>query len=315
MKITKEQSFPIAIEILKDQWPRLDHRTIETIASQVATQEYESREAVSKKLTTLVGNQFPHLRAQRQRRGKLVSVDGRPSHSPSAELDPESTISGDQRLTEIALQAAEMPTSSAVMRGQEQAADRVEHILVATTPKHREVLERVIEVVEPSDSIREIAKKISSHPAQVTRAFEAARRADKVQIFSAATQRGRRPVVVHTPKQPSGVPFEVVMMTHQGATITYIGPEMRTSIGRDVPIRTQQSTQVAQPPIQSSQPQGNGNSMNSGANGTPRTSGPAADGCKHENRQWLKAGFADLRKTCLDCKIELGRTNPFAARP
>jgi len=69
----------------------------------------------------------------RRGRVKLISVDGWKELGPWAELEPESTISTDQLISEIALRSADSYTNKSVLRGHAQAADDLEHILAGVS--------------------------------------------------------------------------------------------------------------------------------------------------------------------------------------
>jgi hypothetical protein len=149
---------------------------------------------------------------RRMARGKLVFVRHRGDNPRSAELDPEATRSTDQTLTEISLKSANSDSNAAILREREKAADRWDHIKSGLPAKQKAVLTKVLDVVEAGDSLREIGRKTGLHATQVSRAFDAAREADKRRIFSERASR-QRP---HKPYNPRCVPRETVMMPHQG---------------------------------------------------------------------------------------------------
>jgi hypothetical protein len=211
------------------------------------------------------------LPKRRMGRGKLVfPVKYRGRNPRSAELDPEATTDQvDQTLTKLSLKAVNSDKNSAILSEHEEAADRLAHIESSLPAKQRAVLIKVLAVVEPGDSLREIARNAGLHPPQVSRAFEAAREAEKLRISKQANREKRPPAVSYTPYHPRGVPMEIVMMPHQGPTLSTIG----------VPDRW---------------------------HGSPTISLPT-NGCSHPNRQWLRVGFGGLGLTCLDCKVELER--------
>jgi hypothetical protein len=150
---------------------------------------------------------------RRMGRGKLVFVKHRRINSPSAELDPEATRSTDQTLTELALKSANSESNAAILREREKSADRCHHIKSGLPAKQKAVLTKVLDVVEHADSLREIGRKAGLHATQVSRAFEAAREADKRRIFS---KRAGRQKPAYKPYNPRCVPMETVMMPHQG---------------------------------------------------------------------------------------------------
>lgn len=145
---------------------------------------------------------------RRRRRAKLVFMRHRGGNLLSAELNPEATRSTDQTLTEISLKSVNSDCNRAILREQEKAADSLEHIQRGLTAKQKDVLKKVLDVVEPGDSLREVARKAGLHAPQVSRAFAGAREA---RIFKLP----RRPAR-YRPYNPRGVPMEIVMMPHQG---------------------------------------------------------------------------------------------------
>ena len=158
-------------------------------------------------------------------RGKLVFVRHGRDNPRTAELDPEATRSTDQALTEISLKSANSDSNAAILRETEKTADRCEHINSGLPAKQRAVLTKVLEVIEPMDSVREIARKAGLHASQVGRAFKAAREADKRRIPSRREGHQRR---AYKPYNPRCVPMEIVMMTHQGPTLyTIAAPDRR----------------------------------------------------------------------------------------
>jgi hypothetical protein len=152
---------------------------------------------------------------RRMRRGKLVFVRHRGDKPRTAELNPEATRSTDQTLTEISLRSANSDSNAALLRERQKAADRCEHIKSGLSAKQKAVLTKVLDVVEVGDSLREIGRKAGLHATQVSRAFEAAREADKRRVFSKRASR-QRP---YKPYNPRCVPMETVMMPHQGPTL------------------------------------------------------------------------------------------------
>jgi hypothetical protein len=150
---------------------------------------------------------------RRMGRGKLVFVRPPRDNPRSAELDPEATRSTDQTLTEISLKSANSDNNAAILREREKTADRCEHIKSGLPAKQNAVLAKVLDVVEPADSVREIGRKAGLNATQVSRAFDAAREADKRRVFAKPASRQRR---AFTPYNPRCVPMETVMMPYQG---------------------------------------------------------------------------------------------------
>ena len=207
---------------------------------------------------------------RRMGRGKLIFVGHRRENPRSAELDPEVTRSTDQTLTELSLGSANSDGSAVILRDQDKAADRLAHIRSGLTAKEKDVLGKVQDVVETGDSLRDIALKADVHAMQVSRAFDAARKADKQQIFK-RSNRGERPIAnSYRPYNPRGVPMEIVMMPHQGPVLYTIKVPDRVAC------------------VQPSHP-------------------AHANGCSHPNRQWFRIGFGGLRLACLGCDAELDR--------
>lgn len=94
---------------------------------------------------------------RRKGRGKLVFVERLGRDNPrSAELDPEATRSTDQTLTEISLKSANSDNNAAILREREKTTDRTKHIKSGLPAKQKAVLTKVLDVVEPVDSVREI---------------------------------------------------------------------------------------------------------------------------------------------------------------
>jgi hypothetical protein len=153
-------------------------------------------------------------------RGKLVFVRHRRINSPSAELDPEATRSTDQKLTELELKGVHSDNNTAILREREKALDRWEHIKSGLPATHKDVLLRVLDVIEPGDSVYEIARKANLYAPQVGRAFHAAREADKLRIFKQASKERRPPAISYRPYNPKGVSMETVMIPHRGPVLS-----------------------------------------------------------------------------------------------
>lgn len=158
-------------------------------------------------------------RKRRRRRGKLVFVRNRSDNPRSAELNPEATRSTDQTLTEISLKSANSNNNAAILREREKANDRLAHIQSSLTAMQKGVLIRVSDGVEPGDSLRDIAQKADLHAPQISRAFDAAKKADRQQIFKLACREKRPPTARYRPYNPRVVPMETIMMPHQGPTL------------------------------------------------------------------------------------------------
>lgn len=160
---------------------------------------------------------------RRKGRGKLVFVKQR--NTPrSAELDPEATRSTDQALTEISLKSANSDNNAAILREREKAADRCEHINSGLQATQKTVLTKVLDVVEPGDSLGEIGRKAGLHATQVGRAFKAAQEADKRRISSKRAGHQKRAYKSYNPRC---VPMEIIMMPHQGPILYTIGVQDR----------------------------------------------------------------------------------------
>jgi hypothetical protein len=314
----------IGRKLLGERFPSLHSSTIRTLAAQAEVQpispnlnESEVSQELGKRISSLMSAQFPHLLPKRQGRGKLILVGpstskGRwqVSRNNDAERDPGASDEvTDQKLTTYSLRSTASPQNESTNREHEQATERVEHILAALPRRDKETILHLRSVVEVGDSLRETARKAGLHPSQVSRAYEAARRAYKTQIFA----RRRATPSNHQrsePYDPRSVAQDVYMQTHDGAVIPYIGQDKRTSVGRNIILRASRRIENSSPlatefagrqtasPIKTTD---------------PHNPYPSSSGCAHENRQWLRAGFADLRLTCLSCRTELKQTNPFIA--
>jgi hypothetical protein len=314
----------IAYELLAERFPTLHSSTVRKLAAQAVMAPVSSdfdvqqiRSELGVRISKLMLSQFPHLLPKRHGRGKPIYVGPNSSRGNSfvsrnngAELNPEgSSDVTDQKLTEYALRNIASPRNEVINREHEQATDRLDHILAALRPKDREVLLGVQPNIEVEASLRETARQADLHAPEVSRAFESARRADKTQIF---IRRLAEPLYQQPSERynPHFVAHNIYMQIHQGAVLPYIGEDRRTSVGRDIalgaPGRNEKSTRDSSErvvslthlpisPIESPNPY------------------PPSSGCAHGTRQWLKAGFADLRLTCLSCQVELKRTNPFVA--
>jgi len=270
--------------------------------------------------------QYPESRPRRRRgRGKLISVDGRSwkERPDRAEHDPEGTVSSDQCITEAALHSADSDTSEPILRSREQAATAVEHILTAVPPNQRDVLLRVLPVLECDESLNSIARKVGLAPVQISRAFESAKNSDRWRIFKQAKRDSRPPAIVHTKYQPAGVSHECYMMPHQGAVMASIGGlDKRTSLGVNVTANFDSPDYAgANVPDGSATPQRENEGRESHPQDQALPSHQAcnpyrpSNGCQHNERQWLQVGFGDLRLTCLCCRAELDRKNPYVRQP
>jgi hypothetical protein len=166
---------------------------------------------------------------RRKGRGRLIPIERLKVTRAS---DPENEPSDDQTLTEIALESADSDTSRAILREHGWAADCIEHVFSQVTPGNERVLVRVIENVEPGDSLREIARNTGFDHTQVGRALEDARGV----LQHAAIRIKRRRVALRTTLRysPRGVSEKLMMEPHKGAVISLIGTDQRTP--REEPI-------------------------------------------------------------------------------
>jgi hypothetical protein len=257
-------------------------------------------------------------RTRRAGRGRLVSVDSwaaKGKSSRASELDPESTIASDQVLTEIAQRSANSESSTSIQRSNQQAADDIEHIFCTLPENDRRLLERVLEVGQ-GGSLRETAANVGVYAAQLSRAYEATRRAHKWQVFQRSRRNIAPPARTFVEYRPRVVPMELVMMIHQGPTLSAIGPDPRTSKGLNLVSEVKGARKAGPPPDNPCTKQDGAKMQESGDGTAGKLVNPCSESneCKHTDRQWLKAGFADLRLTCLTCRTELAQVNPFAQK-
>jgi hypothetical protein len=254
-------------------------------------------------------------RMRRAGRGRLVSVDSwtaKGKASLLAEPDSESTVASDEFLTEIALASANSESNASIQRSNQQAADEIEHIFSGLSENNRRLLEHVLKV-GPSDSLRDTAANVGAYPAQLSRAYEAATRAHKWRIFKQSRRNTAPPARAFIEYRPPVVPFERVMMTHQGPVLSYIGHDLRTNSGLSL-INEARDARTAGPSPDGKHAQHGGAQVLESADATAGkvvNPFPESNGCTHPDRQWLKVGFADLRLTCLACRTEFAQVNPF----
>jgi len=204
-------------------------------------------------------------RKRRTGRGKLVFVKHQRDNPRSAELDPEATRPTDQTLTELSLKSTSSDNNAAILRDRQKTADRCEHINSGLPATQKTVLTKVLDVVEPADSLREIARKADLHAPQVSRAFKAAREADKRRIFSKRAGHQRR---AYKPYNPRCVPMETVMMPHQGPILYTIAVPDRL-IGTVSPVNKMPSTKTPMLDLSAAQSQSQSAQTKSAASPSP----------------------------------------------
>lgn len=162
-----DQLLEMAKDILRRRYRRLSESVINVLAGQAIaktidtslTQTQVKRE-LGKRITGLVNSQFP----QRVR------------EDHQSEIDPEhSTDIADARLSKYALDSTASPQSVSAQRERESAQDLVEEALQQASPANETALEKIRDVIEPGDSIRELARKSGLFPTQVSRALSEAR--------------------------------------------------------------------------------------------------------------------------------------------
>jgi hypothetical protein len=249
-------------------------------------------------------------RPRRAGRGRLVSVDSWAARASL--LDPEFTRTSDEVLTKIALNSANSESNASIQRSIQQAADDLEHISSVVPKSSGGLLKRALEV-GPGDSLRDTAKRIGAYPAQLSRAYEAGRRAGGWRVFRGSRRNTMPSVPAFVEYRPPVVPFERVMMTHQGPILSSIGPDLRTCAGSNR-LSTANETNPTKPSSKGTDVQhakANTQEPTVATGNEVAIPFPEINGCKHTLRQWLKAGFADLRLTCLNCRAEFTRMNPF----
>jgi len=274
---------------------------------------------------------------RRKGRGKFESVDNwsRRYATRSAEVDPQATRSTDQTITELSLKSKDSDGNAAILHGHEKAADRLAHIQSSLSATHRKVILRVLDVVEPGDPIREIARKAGLHAPQVSRAFDAARQADRRQIFRRASREGRPPAIAYTPYNPNGVPMATVMMPAGSPAFSRL---LRGETVGGWELKSERAEEAKRDPVRKALVQwkncpclreklgatecekckkrkaiwkqammnGYGRSNQKPVPERMPRNKTRRNGC-HPNRQWLRVGFGGLRLTCPDCKAELAR--------
>jgi excisionase family DNA binding protein len=241
-----DQLLEMAKELLRERYHTLSKPVIDGLAHQAvvkpidqALSETELKRELSKRITALVNSQFPHLTPKRLGRGGLITVGGAPprgreraGQDHQAEVDPESTRDiADARLSKCALASSGSAHSISIRRESEKAVDTVEEVFQRVSPTSRAVLEKVLEVSAPGDSLREIGRQTDLMPMQVSRAFKDAR--DVLE-----GKKLPRPVLSHTSDgsrkegvefNPPTVPAEHRWLIHGGAIISDIGIDHRSS--------------------------------------------------------------------------------------
>jgi hypothetical protein len=156
---------------------------------------------------------YSHLKSRRAKRGKLVSA-GNLARTGSS--DDESDENG-----EAWLSRANLTQQLSVERERAHCQDVIHHSLKTATNANRQALLKVLPVVEPGDSVREVARQANLHPAQVQRVFDHVR--DAVSEPKLRVKRSVPAAKVARDYNPGGVRMEDYMMIHRGATISYIG--------------------------------------------------------------------------------------------
>jgi hypothetical protein len=230
-----ESCLKIAKEILVRRYPTLHDSVIETLAQQAVAKPIEPaldgrqvKAEIDKRITQIIQAQFPHLIPRREGRGGFITVGGAPPRGTKraredhqSEIDPEhSTDIADARLSKYALDSTASPQSVSAQDGRERAQDLVEEALQQLSPVNQVALGKILDVIEPEDSLREIARKSGLHPPQVSRALNEARDALE-------GKKPRRPVDTSQPSEqsrveglefnPPTVPAEHRMRVHDGA--------------------------------------------------------------------------------------------------
>jgi hypothetical protein len=239
----------IAKEILTKRYPTLANYVIETLARQVVATpidesltEAERKRGLKKRVTEIGNSQFPHLRPRRRGQGGLINVGGAPprgrlraAKDHSAELHPESEKDiAEERLSRHSITNSASPGSSSILRDQERTADLVEEAIERVSPTNRVVLKKLLEIVGPGDSIRELGRQAHCHPPQVKRALDEAR-----EVLEG--RRPRRPgSVLHSTTEaaeynPPTVSDEDRLRLHGGPIMSDIGaPDRRTNASNGV---------------------------------------------------------------------------------
>jgi hypothetical protein len=167
---------------------------------------------IRKRITEWLGHSaYSHLKRRRLGRGKLV-FPGDCANSDFYESD---------ETVEDRLSKASLTTQSSVNRESVRCQDIIQHAKQTATPRCSEILVNVLPVVEPEDSVREAARKTNLHPAQIQRAFEHVRKANREPNLR--VKRSKSAATQVRDYCPAGVRMEDYMMLHRGATISYIG--------------------------------------------------------------------------------------------
>src|ERR1700723_2862848 len=106
---------------------------------------------------------------RRMGRGRLGFIDSPVQYTKTAETAPESSVSTDQALTQISRSSANSDRGQAILNGHEQASGLLDHVLASLPVLHRERLQRILPVVEVTDSLRRTAAKAGLYAPQVER--------------------------------------------------------------------------------------------------------------------------------------------------
>jgi len=241
----REQQLQIARDILTDRCPSLLRSNIEILAQQAVAKPIDptlnSRQQeveIGKRITQIIQGQFPNLVPRREGRGGLITVGGAPPRGRKraredhqSEIVPESSKDfTDVRLSLCALKSTRSNDNFSYQRARERAADLVEEVFQQASPANRNALEKILETVEPGNSLAEIGRETGLYPTQVKRSLDEVR---KVVLETAP----RRPssVAVMRPRtegveyDPPCVATELCTQTHYGATMPYIGGDLRTN--------------------------------------------------------------------------------------
>lgn len=230
-----DQLLEMAKESLRRRYCRLSEFEIDVLARQaiakpidISLTQTQVKRELGKRITGLVNSQFPHHRPRRSGQGALVTVGGAPPRGRKrvredhqSEIDPEhSTDIADARLSKYALNSTASPQSVSAQREQERAQDLIEEALQGASPANEAALGKIRDVIEPGDSIRELARKSGLFPTQVSRSLSEAR--DVLE-----GKKPRRPIDPSLPSEqsraegiefnPPTVPTEHRMRVHDGA--------------------------------------------------------------------------------------------------
>lgn len=241
----RELQLQIARDILTDRCPSLLSSNIETLAQQAVAKPIEPaldgrqlKAEIGKRITQIIQAQFPHLIPRREGRGGFITVGGAPprgrkraTEDHQSEIAPESSRDlTDVKLSRYALNSTRSDHNFSYQRERERAAELVEEVFQQVSPANRAALEKIVETVEPGNSLAEIGRETSLYPTQVKRSLDEARKvlsgdASRRPNSGAAT----RPRTEGVEYDPPCVATELCMRTHDGATMPYIGADLRTN--------------------------------------------------------------------------------------